>query len=314
MAKVKNQSIPTDSFEETLDPPIDFKDQYRRTLSEGIDWPKLPAGVEVVTFSKKESRPAQRSNWKYFKKPKSQKWRDNFFDCKMCWKAQYPFDSDENPCHSAKSRHWFQPWNWISGAKDTYYNEFMKECLDYAAANPGIPFPRCGDIIIFPSAVYFCPKDEITFNIGEVRYPVTLWSDAGTCGPGLMWTAPDTWAACPTSVNVYFEDSEGRKGCYELKRKDITECCCGIPPPLLVSYSTLAMLCGQSQSLIIDPTAFGCPPYSWSLFGGGSLDKEEGVQVVYTAPDTNPSCSLNPVIVVTDNCGTPCVLNLAVNC
>jgi hypothetical protein len=314
MAKVKNQSIPTDSFEETLDPPIDFKDQYRRALSEGIDWPKLPAGVEIVTFSKKESRPAQRDKNKYFNKPKAKEHRKAFSDCAWCWHAQLFFDFSVDPCHSAGSRHYLTPWDWIPGARNTAYNKFMQECLDYERDNPGIPFPRCGDINIYPSALFFCPKDEITFSVYNLTYPLTIWATAGTCGPGVKWTAPNTWAGCPSSVTVYFEDSEGRKGCYELKRKAITECCCGEPPDLLISYTTLAMQCGQDQTLIINPASPGCPPYSWSLTGGGSLNVEEGDQVVYSAPLTNDDCSLNPSISVEDNCGTVCTVQLAVNC
>jgi hypothetical protein len=61
MAIVKNQNLPLDEIEDQLTPPIPFVDTYRRVLSEGIDHPRLEAGYEIVTFSKKESRPANRS-------------------------------------------------------------------------------------------------------------------------------------------------------------------------------------------------------------------------------------------------------------
>lgn len=314
MAKVTNQTLPTEGVEETLDPPIEFTKTYRRVLSEGIDHPKLPAGQEIVTFSKKESRPAQRSDNKYFNKPKSSKWRDNFLDCKNCWRSQYPFDSDVNPCHSAGSRHYLTDWDWVAGSSKTAYNKFMQECLDYAAAHPGVPFPRCIDIKIYPSEVYFCAKDEITFSIFNAYYPVTIWADAGTCGPGLKWTAPDTWAAAPSKVKVYFQDSEGRAGCYELIKKSNDECCCEEGRPVVIAYTTPAMQCGQDQTLSIDPNFPGCPPYSWFLDGGGSLNTTEGDQVVYSAPLSNPSCALNPHISVEDSCGTVCAIHLAVNC
>lgn len=314
MAKVKDQSIPTDQFEETLDPPIDFKDQYRRALSEGIDHPKLPAGWEMVTFSKKESRPAQRSDWKYFDKPASKKNRDTFKDCAKCWASQYHFDFEVNDCHSAGSRHYFAPWTWIPGARNTAYNKHMQDCLNYEVANPGIPFPPCHDIKIYPSAIYYCPMDEITFDIGWARFPVTFWADVGTCGPGFLWTAPETWAGCPSKVMVYFLDSEGRKGCYELIRKTQDECCCAMGLPVVITYTTPAMQCGQQQVLSIDPDFPGCPPYSWFLDGGGSLNTTEGDTVIYTAPASNPGCSLNPHISVEDSCGTVCAIHLAVNC
>lgn len=41
--------------------------------------------------------------------------------------------------------------------------------------------------------------------------------------------------------------------------------------------------------------------YTWSIENGeGSLSADTGERVVYTAPDSNPICSLNPTIRVTD--------------
>lgn len=314
MAKVKDQSIPTDQFEETLDPPIDFKDQYRRALGEGIDHPKLPAGEEIVTFSKKESRPAQRSDWKYFKKPKAKEHRRAFQDCAMCWHNQYFFDFQVNPCHSAGSRHYFEDWTWIPGAKNTAYNKFMQDCLNYEAAHPGVPFPRCQDIKIYPSAIYFCPGDEITFTLGNAVYPVTIWAAVGTCGPGLKWTAPPTWGECPSTVEVDFEDSEGRKGCYELIRKPQNECCNCEGAELEIIYTTLVMAFREEQTLSIDPAKQGCPPYVWGLTGPGSLiPSGNNLTALFIAPEENPGCQ-NSVIQLTDGCDLVAEIQIRTSC
>jgi hypothetical protein len=318
MAKVKNQDIPTDQFEETLDPPLDFKDQYRRVLSEGIDWPKLPAGEEVVTYSKKESRPAQRSDSRYWDKPKAKTQRRAFSDCAMCWHNQYFFESQVNPCHSAGSRHYVTPWEWVPGAQHTAYNKFMQECLDWEGIHPGVPFPRCDDLRIYPSAHDFCPADEITFEVPNALPAVTMWATAGTCFPGYLWKAPETWPECPTSVIVYFEDSEGRKGCYTLQRKPETECCCATSWGFGLIADTLLMSCYQSQTIEVDPDSPGCPPYEWSLSGGGTLtpdpDDPDHKSALYEAPATNPNCAYNPTITVTDLCANTSEIKIAVNC
>jgi hypothetical protein len=314
MAKVKNQSIPTDEFEENLDPPIALRDQYRRGLSEGIDHPKLPAGQEIVTFSKKESRPAQRDKNKYFNKPKAKEHRKAFSDCAWCWHNQVFFDFMIDPCHSAGSRHYVTPWEWIPGAQNTAYNKFMQECLDYEKANPGIPFPRCSDIKVYPSAIDYCPGDKITFTVFTVKFPVTIWADAGTCGPGLKWTAPATREECPSSVKVSFQDVEERKACYDFPLKPIEECCCEELPGFALVYLSLQMQCNESQAVSIDPDNPGCPPYTWELSGGGTLTRLTDESYLYEAPASNPDCANNPTITVTDKCGEQAFVKFAVNC
>ena len=314
MAKVKNQSIPTDEFEEKVDPPIALRDQYRRVLGEGIDHPKLPAGQEIVTFSKKESRPAQRDKNKYFNKPKAKEQRKAFSDCAWCWHDQVFFDFMIDPCHSAGSRHYITPWEWIPGAKNTAYNKFMQECLDYEAANPGIPFPRCSDIKVYPSAIDFCPGDHITFTVFTVKFPVTIWADAGTCGPALEWTAPATREECPASVKVYFQDVEERKACYVFPLKPVEECCCEELPGFALEYLSLQMQCNESQAVSIDPDNPGCPPYTWELSGGGTLTRLTDESYLYEAPASNAGCANNPTITVTDKCGEEAFVKFAVNC
>jgi hypothetical protein len=314
MAKVKNQSIPTDQFEETLDPPIDFKDQYRRSLSEGIDHPKLPAGEEIVTYSKKDSRPSQRSSSKYRKSIKQDEQRDRFIYCSTCWRSQYDTDAEVNQCSSKTSKHYVKPWTYVPGAKFTYFNQFMSQCMHYRRNNPDYPFPPCEDLSPSPIAFDFCPGDQVQFSVSNAINP---WSVTPECGEMITadtWQAPASYAGCPNVVIFAFADAIGKKGCAFGNKKPEEDCCCANPPALAISYATLAMQCSQQQTLSVDPDIPGCPPYTWSLVGGGSLNTTEGSSVIYTAPSSNAGCSSNPNISVEDACGTVFEISIAVNC
>src|SRR4030042_70947 len=65
--------------------------------------------------------------------------------------------------------------------------------------------------------------------------------------------------------------------------------------PLQINYSSLSMPCGASQNL----SAWGgCPPYNWSLSGGGTLTPGGGdnTSATYVAPASNPNCANNAMI------------------
>jgi hypothetical protein len=71
------------------------------------------------------------------------------------------------------------------------------------------------------------------------------------------------------------------------------------------------MSCSQQQTFT---AVGGCDPFSWSLSGGGTLNTYTGGEVTYTSPASNPNCTLNPTIEVTDCCGNTAQISLAVNC
>src|SRR5512143_2724020 len=76
---------------------------------------------------------------------------------------------------------------------------------------------------------------------------------------------------------------------------------------LAINYSTLSMGFGASQEL---SASGGCSPYTWSLFGEGSLTPGGGDNstATYTAPTSNPDCANNATITLTDSCrGTACI-------
>jgi RHS repeat-associated protein len=76
--------------------------------------------------------------------------------------------------------------------------------------------------------------------------------------------------------------------------------------PLVINYSNLTMSFGSSQNL---SASGGCPPYTWTLFGGGTLTPSGG----YTAPASNSNCANNAMIVLTDSCGNTADIKIAVN-
>jgi len=112
--------------------------------------------------------------------------------------------------------------------------------------------------------------------------------------------------ACNESIFIRLKDRCGSS--YEVRGSP----CCENAAPLYISYTTLQMSCNQQQTLY---AMKGCGPYSWALIGGGgSLSPTEGMEVVYTSPATNPNCTSNPTIQVTDCCGSTASIQLAVNC
>lgn len=314
MAIVKNQDLPLDYIEDKVDPPIPFIDSYRRVVGEGIDHPELPAGEEIVTGRKTESRPGTRSDSEFSKPSDREAWRDEFKNCLACWGNQVDTEGEVDPCHSAGSRHYVTPWEYVSGAQNTYFNQFMKECLDWAVAHPGEIFPKCEDLQIGQSDDDFCPNGQISFSVSNGVNPAITGMTCGELYAPMIWQAPAIWGDCPEEVIIYFTDDDGRKGCGYLHRMTEIECCCEINPELEISYTALTMGCGAEQELGINPDAHGCAPYSWELDGDGSISETEGETTIYTSPESNPQCVSRPTITLRDGCGNSAAIQLAINC
>jgi len=328
MAIVKNQSIPTDHFEENLDPPLEFKDQYRRVLSEGIFWPKLPEDFELVTYSKKDSRPAQRNDSFPGASPDQRDWRGEFDDCIQCWKNQVQTDSDISPCSSAGSKKYLPDWKYIQGAKNTYYNLFMQDCLNWKKEHPNEKPPKCEDLLISPSSLDLCPGETLLISVFNGHSPFDYSADCGSLDnptyPSdfikfqITFTAPQDTSSCPIPITISFSDSQGRRGCCLVSIKPLSECCCASSPGISLLADTLLMGCNQNQTISVDPEIPGCPPYTWQLSGGGTLTPDEGDpnhgSAVYHSPSSNANCSSNPTIIVTDACGDSAQVHIAVNC
>jgi hypothetical protein len=106
---------------------------------------------------------------------------------------------------------------------------------------------------------------------------------------------------------------EGKDRCGTSDSIFFKSCCDSGPAPMSIGYTSLLMSCGGSQTLT---AGGGCGPYSWSFSGGGTLvpGGSGNSQAIYTAPATNPNCTSNPTITLTDCCGSSANLKLAVNC
>jgi len=314
MAIVKEQDLPLEGMEDELDPPIPFIDTYRRVLSEGIDHPGLPAGEEIVTFSKRESRPATRSVGSSSPTAANQAWRDKFRECLDCWENQVDTDDDVDDCHSAGSRHYVKPWEYVPGAQNTVFHQFMKDCLEWKRDHPDEEYPPCEDLNPTPNPFYYCPGDVITFEVANGNEALIVSCDCGPIVEELQIEIDSNSETCPESCVVKFSDTDDRKGCAYGVRKDDGECECSDPPALGIEYTTLLMSCSQQQNLFVDGDNPGVAPYTWELEGGGSLSTYEGGATVYTSPATNPNCVENPTIKVIDACDQEAEIKLAINC
>lgn len=242
MAKVTNQQIPTSHIEEKTSPPIGEIDQYTKTLSQAINWQKLPPGQEIVTYSKKDARPRTRSNHPYYDNPVQALNRAYWQKCATCWHKQFSYESQVNYCDTFGSKHYFTPWHWIPGAKNTYYNVFMKDCMNWMLSTKGLPFPKCIGLTIDPPSFTFSANQQTKFNLKTTvyepdrtapppTYPITEWADCGSIIAPQTWQAPSDISTCPNKINVYFNDAVGRKGCAQgtkqtIKHKIIAAICC----------------------------------------------------------------------------------------
>src|SRR4030042_6858299 len=80
-----------------------------------------------------------------------------------------------------------------------------------------------------------------------------------------------------------------------------------------INYTNQTMSVGSSQDL---SASGGCPPYNWSLSGGGTLTPSGGdnTSATYVAPASNANCTDNPTITLTDCCRNAAGIQIAVNC
>jgi hypothetical protein len=90
-----------------------------------------------------------------------------------------------------------------------------------------------------------------------------------------------------------------------------TGTCCGGPAPLIL-YASATMGPSQKQTLSLADNTAG--PFTWAITqGGGSLSSPDSPTPVYTSPASNPNCTNNATIQVTDRCGRKAYLSIATN-
>jgi hypothetical protein len=88
------------------------------------------------------------------------------------------------------------------------------------------------------------------------------------------------------------------------------------PESVSIGYTTQSMQVNEQQTLnaIAEGGYCGDLVYAWEIIsGGGSLNTNEGAEVIYTAPATNPNCVNNPIITLKCNGVLRDNLKIAVN-
>lgn len=112
---------------------------------------------------------------------------------------------------------------------------------------------------------------------------------------------------CHDDVNITLADRCGTT--YNV----LAESCCAGADELVLVYTTLLMACSQQQTLYAQG---GCAPYTWRVTAGGGTIEYSGLgyEAIYYSPATNPNCTSNPTITLTDCCGASDSISLAVNC
>ena len=156
-------------------------------------------------------------------------------------------------------------------------------------------------LYVFPSIFGGClPFDWEHSGAGELVVPTQL----GTAQIRALarWDRPEGDFGCHDEMTIEVKDRCNTS--YEVR----TESCCSRADPLSIGYTSLLMLCGQQQTF---SAIGGCQPYTWSIASGGGTITQDGV---YTAPATNPNCTMNPTITLMDCCGGSASISLTINC
>lgn len=230
MAIVTNQQIPTDHVEETLDPPIEELDQYKRSLTEGAPIDNAPAGVERVNFTHKGSHPASASSATPGATPAQRTWRDKFNECIACWKGLPASQEALPPCTGDAHRGHKPDIPWYPRSRGTTYHDWMKDCLAFKKANPNLPYTKCRDqtactnlrplsLVVATNHIKCGESISVQFGEDEEGCPPYIWSvenggdlPGGAEGTptGNTYNAPDTNPDCSWTPTVSVVDACGQ--------------------------------------------------------------------------------------------------------
>ena len=208
-------------------------------------------------------------------------------------------------------------WEWITAGEGFMFYEDLQvwpapvlmnkyRLYDYALLDSG-------SFYVFPTVDKSCiPYTWTLTGPGSIQY-------AGGYGVKeiAIYDPPETHYKDPSCLPVVLTVTD-RCGNSDTMTAD----CCPFSTGPVIAYTALAMGCSQSQELTVSGARISsCPPYEWSMTGGGLLSYPRGEiadplheYVTYTAPDANPNCSNNPTITVTDCCGHSTSIQLAINC
>ncbi len=150
----------------------------------------------------------------------------------------------------------------------------------------------------FIQSIQYGPNDTVTVTVCWNEADRTAGRQIGvkgfnpTAGKSYVSKLIDFGACCPMNASCL---------------KTCTKC-----PALSIGHTTHQMSAGGTQALT---ASGGGGKYTWTLNGGGSLNKTTGSSVIYTAASgTNANCANNALaITLKDCCGSSTSIAIAVN-
>lgn len=176
----------------------------------------------------------------------------------------------------------------------------------YVSIGGSIADMDCDEVRVFTIDDYNPACEESHYKWFYTPETGTLVATPPYCA---TYTAPPAGLDCvsPVRISLECDGEEVDAIIIAIKLEPVTAS---------IGYTTLQMAIDEEQTLNVVPGTSGCgtPVYDWAITaGGGTLSASSGDSVVYTAPHTNPSCSLNPTIALTCNGVELDTLKIAVN-
>lgn len=164
---------------------------------------------------------------------------------------------------------------------------------------------------VFPEIKGSClPFEWTVSNSDFVIIPSIPDGESAELKPAGDCLDADDPALCTQEVTVTVKDRCGVED-----KVTFLSCCTkvarGDSAPLSINYSYLYLGCGTVQTL---SAIGGCGPYEWSYTGNGTLTPTTGTSVTYTSPTSNPDCTNNDTVTVTDCCGNTSTLTFYASC
>lgn len=200
---------------------------------------------------------------------------------------------------------------------------------------PHIPVPPPGGTEVFACWAEGCCCDGVTVNLKVhctqpiIKGPYTKGSDVitsnksenGEYGKNICYTTTN----CPSDKKMYCDlrspadEKKGYKGQIiqtEVSMLLVDECadCSSKCTGTTIGFTTQTMSLNETQVLTVTDPVPGVT-YSWKVTeGGGSVSPKYGSATIFTAPSTNPNCTLNPTIALYANFCEKCdELDIAIN-
>jgi hypothetical protein len=177
---------------------------------------------------------------------------------------------------------------------------------------------KCPDHAVFDCPNSIDPGTSWQFVVsGGVKGIVFRWqliSGGGTINPATgLYTAPAAGADCLSPAVIGLLCNTQLLGTCSIKI-GITPCS---SEDIHIAFTTQQMHCNDTQDLVASyvPSDKTCGDqfFSWSLSGGGHLDRTFGQITTYTAPNSNENCAANPTITLKCNGAIQDSLTLSIN-